>query len=404
MRVFVRWLAMAAGGGGAALGLHGGASDLHRLAMPSAAAVAAATGGGATVPADWAGGWGAWDPRALPVSLEAWWTHGPETTKDFGHLHAEMRLPLGQAVHGVLRFPVRVVLHHTPARLTRLRIDDDSGVRARVPLSHTCPADQSCAWSVPVALDTAALADGWREIRVRVEAETPDGKKFVVTGGIPLRVENGAGASQSSPMIDGSSPAEDGGPEVVDSGPEAADRSRETEGGGPKAPDGGPAALLGGRDAADDDAAANTGKVVDYHRWCGDRSLIGRGWYTDIGYVNSVIECVPLAPIAGWHTFRFYAQKGGGRVQITLDKTHHVPAAGPFGPRGPASGIVLYDDPGGIAKWHPITLDTTRLANGWHSLAMVTTGDEGLPSECESCNGEANFLAGIARFWFYVRN
>ncbi len=291
--------------------------------------------------------WGDFDVRRIPISLEAWWTQASLTpgdptsqTADFGHVHAEARLPLGQEISGTLNFDVRVVLHHNPGRLVQLRIDDDSGVRMRIPIGQTCAGGGTCAFNVPVALDTTKLRDGWREIRIRAETETPDGKAFLNSGGIPFRVVNGSGGS-------------------------------------------------------------------DYNRWCGNKSLIARGWYDGFGYTNPVIECVPLAPVSGVWRPRFYAQDGnGGRVIVAVDRAHAVPAVGPHPAVPQSAGLTLYDATS-ISKWQEIPIDTTRLADGWHTLSMIVINPDGGRSTCSLpglCQGGTNHPAGVARIWFRVEN
>lgn len=333
------------------------APSATRTGAPPATSAPTAThdhGGGATATALPPGAqmpalvdWGAFDARRIPISMEAWWTQASLTpgdptsqTADFGHVHAEARLPLGQDVSGVLDFDVRVVMHHNPGRMVQLRIDDDGGVVKRIPVGQSCPGGGTCSFNVPVSLDTRTLRNGWREIRIRAETETPDDKQFLNSSGIPLRVVNGSGGS-------------------------------------------------------------------DYNRWCGNKSLIARGWYEGFGYTNSVIECVPLAPVSGIWRPRFYAQDGnGGRVIVAVDKAHPVPAAG-AAPAIPAMPGRTYFDAASIGRFHEIAIDTRELADGWHTLSMITINPRGERSICNLpglCQGGINHPAGVARIWFMVQN
>ncbi len=279
---------------------------------------------------------GDFDSRQIPVEMQAWWMPA------FGHIHATAKLPLGQEVSGVLNFDVRIVLHRNASYLKQLRIDDDDGVLIRIPLNLDCPADQTCAFNVPVSLDTTQLQDGWRELRIRAETETPDGKKFLNSSGIPILVNN----AQTS---------------------------------------------LGGSRS-------------DYNRFCNNTSLIGRGWYEGFGYTNAIIECVPLEPVSGVHTFRVRAQKDSQQLTVALDKTHAIPAAGPWPAVSASPGTILFDQNGNFQDFFEVTVDTTQLANGWHSLSVTSKGPNGEVSQCDGCPDVESFPHGVAKMWFYVQN
>ncbi len=276
------------------------------------------------------------NPRRIPIELQAWWA------PNFGHIHAAAMLPLGQDVSGTLDFDVRIVLHDNPSHLVELRIDTDQGVFKKIPLNLRCPYDgrtsTNCAFNVPVSLDTTKMTNGWREIRIRATSDSPDGKRFLNSSGIPLRIVNGGGGGGSN-----------------------------------------------------------------YNRWCNNRSLIGRGWYDGFGYTNAVIECVPLETVSGVHTFNVRAQQTSNHLQVALDKTHYIPAVGSWPEVAPSAGRILFDRAGNFQSFMPITVDTRQLANGWHSLAVTSTGDGGT-SSCAFCNGEHNNPAGVAKIWFFVQN
>jgi hypothetical protein len=270
------------------------------------------------------------NPRQIPIELQAWWAPA------YGHIHAAAKLPLGQKVSGMLNFDVRIILHDNPSPIKELRIDDDSAVRLRIPLNLTCPATETCAFNVPVSLDTTKLKDGWREIRIRAQSKTPDGKDFLTSSGIPLFVENGNSRS-------------------------------------------------------------------DYNRG-NNQGLTGRGWYDGFDYTNAWIETVPVMPISGAYTFRVRAQKPSQRLTVEMDKTHHVPAVGPWPEVHPSDGRVLFDQNGDFQDWIDIPVDTTQLANGWHSISVKSIGPDGEISQCNGCPNEISFPAGVAKIWFYVHN
>jgi myo-inositol-hexaphosphate 3-phosphohydrolase len=133
---------------------------------------------------------GGFDPRLIPVELQAWWA------PNFGHIHAAARLPVLQKVSGNLDLNVRVVLHDNPSSWYTLRFDNDTGdLVGRVDFNpnRVCPYDgvtsTNCAWNVPVSLDTRRLgSDGWHTLRIRATVDTPDGNRWTTSSDIPLCV------------------------------------------------------------------------------------------------------------------------------------------------------------------------------------------------------------------------
>ncbi|MEE9395934.1 MAG: hypothetical protein V3V31_02865 [Methylococcales bacterium] len=275
------------------------------------------------------------DSTRIPVEMQAWWA------PDFGHIHAGLRLPLGQTVSGILDVDVRVVLHNNPGKLVRVKISAESNTTFEKRLNLSCPYDGKnntvCAFNVPFSLDTSKMKDGWRELRVRAYVKTPDGLNFFNSSGIPVNVQNGKSDS-------------------------------------------------------------------NYTRYCDNTSLIGRNWYEGFEYTNAVIECVPLEPVSGQQTFRVRAQKASGHLTVGLDKTHFIPAVGPYPAQQHSSGQILFDKDGNYQSWQSINIDTTKLADGWHSLAVTSTNPGGSTSGCAYCKGALNHAAGVAKMWFYVDN
>jgi hypothetical protein len=275
---------------------------------------------------------GAFDPRLIPVELQSWWTPA------YGHIHLAALVPLGQTVKGTLSIPVRVVLHDNPAVLNQIRVDTDTGVFAKFPVGGLkCANPGVCAWSFTLNLDTTKMKGGWREIRLRAETTTPDGKKYLNSSGIPLNIQNGSGSS-------------------------------------------------------------------NYNRFCNNTSLIGRGWYDGQGYTNAIIECVPLAPVKGTVTFRVRAQQSSAHLNVDLDKSHFIPATGDWPASADSAGTNLLNRDGNVGSFTPVTIDTTKLANGWHSLGVQSTGPGGAVSKCAGCPSGVNHPSGVAKMWFFVQN
>jgi hypothetical protein len=253
-----------------------------------------------------------------------------------------MNLPLGQKVSGTLQFDVRIVLHDNPSHLYQLQVAAESNIFLHIPIDFRCPYNgtisTNCAFNVPVSVDTTKLRDGWREFRVRAVTETPDGKRYLNSTGIPIYVDNGNGSDSN------------------------------------------------------------------YNRFCNNTSLIGRGWYEGFGYANAIFECVPLEPVRGQLALRVRAQQASKHFQVVLDRTHAIPATGPWSEVKPRTGVVLFDQAGNFQSWVPINIDTTQLEDGWHSVSARSDSPNGEVSDCSFCKGELNNNGGVAKIWFYVQN
>jgi hypothetical protein len=274
---------------------------------------------------------GPFSNKRIPVEMQAWWAPA------YGHVHFAALMPLGQAVSGQLTIPVRIVMHNNPSVLKYLSIHAESNPVLRVPLGDLRCKQAQCAWGLNITLDTTKLKSGWRELRLRAEAITPDGKKFFNSSGIPVNVQNG-------------------------------------------------------------------GSVSNYNRFCNNTSLIGRGWYDGFDYTNALIECVPTAPVKGLVNFRVRAQNASGHLNVVLDKSHFIPAVGIWPAQPDRLGVTLFDKAGRYDKWVTLSVDTKQLADGWHSLAVTSTGPKGEVSRCDGCPPDTNLPAGVAKMWFYVDN
>lgn len=277
------------------------------------------------------------DTRRIPLEVQAWWV------PNFGHLHAAARLPLGQAVSGTMQFDVRIVVHDNPAHISGLALKRNNVNLAFYPLDLDCPYDgvtsTTCAFNVPVSLDTTLFQDGLHVLRIRVDADTPDGELLHTSSFWPLDVQNGRPES----------------PETV-------------------------------------------------NIWCGGASAGGPGWYTDVKYSTAVLECVPLAPVSGIWPFRFMAINSTARLRVVLDGNHFIPAVGPWPEQQATVGTVLFDEVCRCTTFRELSLDTTLLANGWHTLSIQSQSGKTDVSVCEYCAGELNHLEGHMKVWFYVEN
>lgn len=274
--------------------------------------------------------YGPFDPKRIPVELQAWWMPA------YGHIHAAVMIPFGQAISGVVQVPVRIVMHNNPGQLFMLRVDDEQSTRIKMPLDLRCPTT-ICAWSFTLPLDTNKFPNGWRMFRFRAQVRTPDGKAFLNSSDIPMLVSNGSGGSNAL-------------------------------------------------------------------RFGSTNYIVGKGWYEGFDYTNVAIEHVPTKPVSGLLALRVQVHKGGANLIVDLDKSHFIPAVGPWPLVGDTPGVPLLNTPARPGEWRDIVIDTNPLANGWHSFQVRTDNPRGAVSVCTGCPPDINHPAGVAKFWFYVQN
>jgi len=148
----------------------------------------------------------------------------------------------------------------------------------------------------------------------------------------------------------------------------------------------------------------NGGASSDFRHDCNGTQLIGRGWYTSFDYTNAIIDCVPIAPVNGTLVLRARAQQPSAHLTVDLDKSHYIPAAGAWPEMLDSAGVNLFDRDGNFQKWIAFSIDTTKLANGWHSFQVKSTKGSGAVSKCGGCPNVMSFPSGIAKAWFYVQN
>ena len=305
----------------------------------------------------------AFDPTQIPVEPQGWWS------PTCNHIHATVRFPVKQEVSGMLNLDVRAVMHKNSCQFQAILFEDENGyVIKEVPMtdkfgrSLTCtePVNDACAVNFPVSLDTKLFGgkweldtegnmtplnggDGWHTLSIRATSlygQFIHQEYFSTVSQIPLFTKNG----------------------LPPTGREISDQARD---------------------------------------W-----VRGGGWHHESqGYAIAVIKDFPTRPISGSHTFWFKSDSPTKHCKVTLDRTHYIPATddGKW-PEVPVSaGALLFDEETDCREFIPVTVDTTTLTNGWHSLGVQVENpnlavDQGFPE-----NG-LNKLEGVMKFWFFVDN
>ncbi|HEU5012559.1 MAG TPA: hypothetical protein VFT66_08445 [Roseiflexaceae bacterium] len=127
--------------------------------------------------------------------------------------------------------------------------------------------------------------------------------------------------------------------------------------------------------------------------------IAGRGWYTNVNYTWSAVFSPPKAQarISGVYnvTVRPMATDNPqpvSRFIVKLDSTHTDP------------GVTIYDTTSSETKPVALSIDTTQLTNGWHSLLARTEAGNQASTGCAQCSGEPQIHAGTTKVWFYVQN
>lgn len=148
----------------------------------------------------------------------------------------------------------------------------------------------------------------------------------------------------------------------------------------------------------------NPGAHSDFRHDCNGTQLIWRGWYTNMGYTNAMIDCVPVKPVTGTLTINVRAQQPKAHLIVEMDKSHYIPPVGIWPEQPVSAGQVLFDKNGDFQKFFPIQIDTTKLVNGWHALQVRSASPNSELSKCNSCPSAPSYTEGVARMWFYVQN
>lgn len=275
------------------------------------------------------------------ADIQDWWTHTDED-KDFGHLHVGICFPFRQQLTGSYTFRVRTALHHNPGTLTRIAMYVESS--PLVTGTKTCAPNGglACAPNVPRTIKTCATTNGtlmdngetcvwWDNLTVNIGAIKEDGyQEFRMKGYV--KEPDGTEMIVSNALI---------------------------------------AYVKNGR------PISNTSNAT----W-----MTGRGWYTNAGYANANIENPPLFTVAGtWNPkVKFNAPSGDPITSYyaALDTDFH----------NGNPGIALKS---GTSAWTGnISIDTTKLTNGWHRLF--------LKSDAKQPDGFTN--SGVLVIWFEVDN
>ena len=136
---------------------------------------------------------------------------------------------------------------------------------------------------------------------------------------------------------------------------------------------------------------ATLGGTTDY--------IAGRGWYTNVNYTWSAIFNPPTAGerVSGIYKVTVRPMATGNpqpisRFVVIRDAAHTAP------------GETIYDTNSPSTKPIEISIDTTKLANGWHSLLARTESANQVPGVCAPCSGGPQTHAGTTKIWFYVQN
>ena len=122
------------------------------------------------------------------------------------------------------------------------------------------------------------------------------------------------------------------------------------------------------------------------------------GWGFTREYQNVYWDGIPQGPVAGTLTARVwtYAPQHE-RLVVELDGTHDIPATAVWPAQTMQEPQVLSDtDPDERNDWETVTIDTTQLADGWHSLAGRNE------NPVVSSHGDVG--SGVTKFWFKVEN
>jgi hypothetical protein len=276
--------------------------------------------------------------RANELWLDAqdWWATTPGRVgrdgtpgDDFGHLHTGLCFPLMSTLQGVVPLRVRSVMHHNPGHFREIEVqlyqgDSANIVAAELHFSRrmsSCvqtggtltDAGMTCTWWDTIQVDTRkARYDGEVQFRVRGFVGEPDGKDMRTSTSLHATLRNGGRAWYDTLYQELS-------------------------------------------------------------------ELEGRGWYTNLNYAASRLKAAPqlLKPVSGTWRLPVTLVRGAEGAAVTswyagVDTDFHNNNPGlslcPAGVRQ-LNGILQC----GTATYNgQLSIDTTRLSNGWHRLFLKT--------------------------------
>jgi hypothetical protein len=290
-------------------------------------------------------------PGYVPIEIEAWWAPSTDPHGGWGHIHALYLERVGQLVTGdasdgdaanyVRDF--RITLHNNPMKWKVFRLDLAPGTTI---FKRTFK---------PVRPGPAEGTQSWNESVKIADAALANGRQTLrwrVTGDTP----DGKVFTTSSEIqvLAGSGSGGSGHGAVLSQGPTA---------------------------------------------------CMGKGWYTNHGYGQVIVDTIPTGPVSGKYRFGVFGREGTERLTVTLDKMHAVPAVGPWLAQAASDGPTLLDTPAGDKQEFTVEVDTTMLANGWHQIAARNFTGKGSTSAGDPSGGtEKNVLQGKLNWWIKVQN
>jgi hypothetical protein len=262
-------------------------------------------------------------PRVF-LESQSWWKRMPGTRgSDFGHVHTGTCFPYLQSVRGIVRFDVVTKLHDNPGTLTRVDVQAFNDAYGTKRLVSTAPE---------LVCPTSDCT-----VTHRLNADTG---VLAYDGLTEFRVRS---------------------------------HVREPDGNVSLSTDGWLAYVRNGKPVADT-------------RYLAPDRIEGRGWYgaagTDgLGYVNArLLTRLPATPVSGTWRPEVQTLPGAGpsspvsRTLVTVDPDFHAMPE--------RRGWVQIDQSGAFKG--PLAIDTTKLANGPHKLAIVASADHGALGSTQS--------------------
>jgi hypothetical protein len=296
-------------------------------------------------------------PGQIAADAQGWWMPmGSQKGNDFGHLHTTVCFPHMATLSGKVNFKIRSVLHNNPGQFKRLMVqifgpnhakpgcnDDYAIVCQEFKPTRTiknCAATggsltdngATCVWWDTLAVDTSLFDnDGIQEFRFRGFVAEPDGNDMRTSTGLH--------------------------------------------------------------------AYLKTGHPVK--NYTSANFMEARGWYPSVNYSVARLNNPPTGPVSGVWKPSVELKPGSGGKPITswyatLDGDFHKGNPGnPICPGGAAKGDPLAPICGTGAYKGTLTIDTTKLANGWHRLFLKADA-------ASSTLGSTN--SGVLAILFEVKN
>ena len=142
----------------------------------------------------------------IRTESQAWWTAvdaADSSAEDNGHVHLATCFPHAQTITGVseITFPIRVIMHHNPGHISRVRVQMEPDDSETVDVDWSCPPTQTCTFWTEVTIPLSGVT-GSREFRFSAFVDHTNGARQYESTGWQACIRNCDDPSRDGPWIE----------------------------------------------------------------------------------------------------------------------------------------------------------------------------------------------------------